>query len=156
MSFEIKNCRFGRGLFATRNIKNGELILTFTGSLISQEEVDKKVDEEEANPLQIEDEFYIDLEEPGILVNHSCNPNVGIQNDTKLVAIRDIKAGEEIMYDYSTTVDGGWTMPCKCGEKNCRKKVKDFLMLPKKIQKQYLEQKIVQKYIQKNISKPSR
>ncbi len=147
MSFIIKNCRFGRGLFATKFFKKGEPILTFTGQIISQEQVDQKPDAQQANALQIEDDFYMDLEEPCVIVNHSCNPNAGLQENTHLIARRDIQKGEEIFWDYSTSVDGGWTMLCACGEKECRKNVKDFTMLPKKVKKKYLEENIVLKYI---------
>ena len=147
MSYTIKNCRFGRGLFATRNIRKGDHILTMSGPIISQEQVDIKPDKEQVNALQIDEERYIDLQEPGVLGNHSCNPNAGLQEDTKLIAIKDIALDEEITYDYSSTVDGGWTMPCACGEKECRKKVKDFKLLPKEVQNNYLETGIVQKYI---------
>lgn len=149
MSYIIRNCRFGQGVFANKNILKGEQILSFTGPIISQEEVEQKPEKQQANALQIEDELYIDLEEPSVLVNHSCNPNAGIQNDKELVARRDIKEGEEIFWDYSTSVDGGWTMPCHCEERKCRRTVKDFTMLPKKIQKEYLHEKIVLNFIRK-------
>ena len=150
MKFTVKTCRFGRGLFATELIPIGETILTFTGPIISQSEVDLKSDTEEANPMQIADEIYIDLQEPGVLANHSCNPNAGIKNDTNLIALKDIVPNEEIMYDYSTTIDGGWTMPCGCQEKECRNEVYDFKDLPKKKQKHYLKLGIVQKYLSLN------
>lgn len=149
MKFIVKNCRFGRGLFATRPIPLGETILVFTGPIISQNEVDLKSDQEEANPMQIGDEMYIDLQEPGVLANHSCNPNAGIQNNINLIALKDINAGDEIMYDYSTTIDGGWTMPCDCQDKECRKEVYDFKDLPQKKQEHYLKLGIVQRYIVK-------
>src|SRR3989338_6474480 len=99
MKFTVKTCRFGRGLFATELIMPGETILTFTGPIISQNEVDLKSDTEEANPMQIADETYIDLQEPGVLANHSCNPNAGIKDATYLIALKDIVPDEEIMYD---------------------------------------------------------
>ncbi|MBI5797703.1 SET domain-containing protein-lysine N-methyltransferase [Candidatus Woesearchaeota archaeon] len=147
MHFSIKQCRFGRGLFAAKDIAKGEHILTLTGKVITQEEVDNKPEKQQANALQIEYDFYMDLEEPGVLINHSCNPNTGIQKDKEVIAIRDIKAGEEMTWDYSTSVDGGWTMPCGCAEKNCRKKVKDFKVLPKKVKESYLQQNIVLSFI---------
>ena len=149
MPFISKKCRFGLGLFATKNFKKGELILMISGPIITQEEVDKKPEKEQANALQIKDDFYIDFKEPGVLVNHSCNPNAGIKEDKEMIAIKNIQAGQEITWDYSTSIDGGWTMSCACGEKECRKKVKDFTLLPKKTQKKYLQLGIVQKFIQK-------
>ena len=41
----------------------------------------------------------------GIYINHSCSPSIGIK-DTKSLrqyyALKNISAGEEIFYDYST------------------------------------------------------
>lgn len=152
MHFSTQQCRFGRGLFATKDIPKGEHILTLTGKIITQEDVDQKPKKQQANALQIEYDFYMDLEEPGVLINHSCNPNTGIQADKEVISIKDIKAGEEITWDYSTSVDGGWTMPCACAEQNCRKKVKDFKLLPKKVKETYLQQKIVFHFIKEKYS----
>ena len=62
-----------------------------------------------ANALQIGVNRYLDLDEPGRLVNHSCDPNAAIREELLLVAIRDIQIGEEIRFDYSTTISDGWT-----------------------------------------------
>jgi len=84
------------------------------------------------------------------LVNHSCNLNAGIKNNVILFAIKNIKKGEEIKFDYSTTVDeDDWTMKCECHQKNCRKIIKDFKYLPKNTQKKYLKLGIVQRFIAK-------
>ncbi|GAI75942.1 unnamed protein product, partial [marine sediment metagenome] len=103
---------------------------------------------------QVEKEKYIDLKEPGKYVNHSCNPNVGIKKDKKLVAIKNIKKGEEIFWDYSTSMDeDNWTMKCKCGNKDCRKIIKDFKYLPERTKNKYLKMGIVQKFIAKKFKK---
>ena len=40
---------------------------------------------------------------------------------TTLVALRDIQAGEEITYDYSTAdIDRAFEMKCRCGSSRCR------------------------------------
>ena len=58
----------------------------------------------QSDPLQIASGLYLDIGEPGVLVNHSCAPNAGIRDDVRLVALSDIVVGEEIFYDYSTTM----------------------------------------------------
>ncbi|DAZ94112.1 TPA: hypothetical protein N0F65_008976 [Lagenidium giganteum] len=59
-------------------------------------------------------------------VNHSCNPNARLvvsENtpEVAFVAIRDIKEGENLSFDYSTSE---WNMDekfdCRCGSPNCR------------------------------------
>lgn len=64
----------------------------------------------------------------GRFVNHSCQPNCEMQKWSvngqfrmALFALRDIKEGEELTYDYNFSLfnpaDG---QQCKCGSDNCR------------------------------------
>jgi uncharacterized protein len=72
-------------------------------------------------------------------------------------AIRDIKKGEEITYDYATSETlNNWKMECKCGSKNCRKiisgedyKKEDVI---KKFNGHFMSylQKLVDDYVKKN------
>jgi len=76
--------------------------------------------------LQVEDRHFL-VPRPigeGDYVNHSCNPNAGLSGQIGLVAMRDIKVGEEVCFDYAMCD----TMPydefeCDCGSKNCRGQV---------------------------------
>ncbi|MBX9851776.1 MAG: SET domain-containing protein [Cytophagaceae bacterium] len=149
--FEVKESgSLGRGLFAKKKISKGERILEFTGPIIFSEQVEKKPKDKNSYPLQIGTLEYIDLEEPGVLANHSCSPNAGIQNDRFLVALEDILPGEEIVYDYSTTMDeDNWTLECKCGNANCRHIIGDFRHLPAEVRTKYLDLNIVQSFIRK-------
>jgi hypothetical protein len=151
--FEIKESGIlGRGLFATNLIKKGDQILEFTGPIISFEEVLQKPTDKLGCPLQIGSIEYIDIQEPGVLANHSCSPNAGVKNDCYLVAIEDILPGQEIFYDYSTTMDGdNWILECKCGSPNCRHIIGDFRYLPIEVQKKYLDLNIVQSFIVKEL-----
>ena len=59
-------------------------------------------------------------------VNHSCDGNCWYQGDDLLIAMRDIAAGEEIVYDYALTeADPDWTLApvCLCGTATCRRQV---------------------------------
>lgn len=56
-------------------------------------------------------------------VNHSCDGNSWYESDELLVAMRTIKKGEEITYDYALTQGHPeWTLApkCLCGKKKCR------------------------------------
>lgn len=146
-NFYIAECNFGKGLFAKNLIKTGEEILRFKGPYIDFEQTLAKGNKQ-GDALQIGNNLYIDVEEPGRFVNHSCNPNAGIQDNTVLIALQDIPKGEEIYFDYSTTMDEDhWTMPCKCGDENCRESIKDFRHLPSHLKQKYLDLKIVQECI---------
>ena len=88
----VEKCDFGKGVFAATNISKGEVILTFMGRLITAEQVWAK----SGYPMQIASEAYIDIEEPGVFVNHACNPNAGIVSANLLIALRDIYKNQEI------------------------------------------------------------
>ena len=55
-----------------------------------------------------------------LYTNHSCDPNLAIQGQIVLVAMRDIPSGEELTIDWATTDDGDHTMQCRCGSPDCR------------------------------------
>ncbi|XXQ34806.1 SET domain-containing protein [Plasmodiophora brassicae] len=61
--------------------------------------------------------------DPSFFFNHSCSPNTWYDTDERIVAMRDIKAGEQLVYDYSFTeteasLHSG--MKCQCGSGQCR------------------------------------
>ena len=92
---------------------------------------------------------YIDTQAPAVFVNHSCDPNAGIRNDENMVALRDIAAGEEVRFDYSTTMEEqSFTMQCLCGLPQCRHVIKDFSTLPQHLKERYLDLRIVMNFIQ--------
>ncbi|OKH28561.1 SET domain-containing protein [Chroogloeocystis siderophila] len=146
--FYIAKSRFGQGLFARKNIALGEKILEFTGDIIDFDKAVLKAPKYEGDPLQIGRNLYVNLEPPGRFVNHSCDPNAGIKNDVELVALKQIRAGEEIYFDYSTTMDEDyWVMQCGCGSTHCRRVIKDFKHLPSHVKRKYLELNVVQNFI---------
>ena len=147
----VSECRLGRGLFAAVPLRRGESILTFAGQLCSLAEVVRRPDS--FNMLQVGPEEYLELESPGLFGNHSCEPNAGLRDNTSLVALRDILAGEEIQYDYSTTMSEDLeTMQCHCGTRSCRGVVRDFQYLPPEVRHHYLSLGLVQDFIRQEQS----
>ena len=66
----------------------------------------------------------------GWSINHSCSPNCAVHGERDLVAIRNIAAGEELTFDYSTNVGwDGYLMVCSCGSKACRGTVTSYQRL---------------------------
>lgn len=58
--------------------------------------------------------------------------------DTYLLSIRDIEEGEELSFDYSTSmVDEPWSMECACGDALCRGHIANFLDMPDSVQQYY-------------------
>lgn len=150
----VKRNKFGWGVYAGRVYKKGEIICVMKGK--------KKVPDNlyyhgnnfrkaQINPLQIGRIHYLDLDKPYIYFNHSCEPNAGIRNTATLFALKKIKKGEEITFDYSTTVDEAFL--CKCGSKKCRGVVADFFAIPQKLQQFYVRRGAVPKFIEKKYKK---
>lgn len=146
-SIYVAKCALGRGVFAARDFLAGELLFRFSGPVINLAQAVEKGDAE-GNVLQIGARTYIDLEAPGVFANHSCEPNAGLRDLVSGYALRPIARGEEILYDYSTTMsEGRWTMQCRCGEPSCRGVIGDFHDLPSELQRRYLAMRIVQPFI---------
>ena len=125
----------------------GETLFWFSGKVIDFAEAASR-GEKEGNPLQVDRDRYIDVESPGLFLNHSCEPNAGLRDSVRLIALRRIKVGEEIRLDYSTELmERHWTMVCRCGSRQCRGLIVDFDLLPPAIREKRLRQKIVQPYI---------
>ena len=151
----------GKGVFSLVDIKNGESICFLEGEEMTLQEMSDRVDADEegsSDPFQIDLETYLDLNELPRSINHSCEPNAFVQDKNELVALRDIKSGEEIFYDYSTTMADNqekieaangmlWTCKCRCDSKNCRKIIKQFYELPKELINKRIKSKQVQDFI---------
>jgi hypothetical protein len=149
----IAPSRTGDGVFALRDFSADETILLLRGKLITCYEDDDIDEETRANTIRYDEEYYLSPgNTPGNYFNHSCGLNAKIVKKGKklsVVAIVPIKKGREITFDYSTTLahDDVWTMQCRCGSRNCRKVIKCFTKLSKKIQKAYIRLQVVPEYI---------
>lgn len=70
-------------------------------------------------------------------INHSCNPNCGINGTLKIVAMKDIGPGEEITFDYAMCESSKYEIKCACGSSNCRKTISGNDWKKRKLQKKY-------------------
>ena len=129
----------GRGVFALRQIRKGERLIEYTGDRISHAEADRRYEtEHEADDphtflFTVNDKVIIDAARGGNSsrwINHSCAPNcVTEEEDGRIYieALRDIRPGEELTYDYQLYLDERHTPaakrenPCFCGARRCRK-----------------------------------
>lgn len=128
--YYLAACAVGLGLFANRQLARGEQILAFGGPLIDFAETRRR-GPRECMAVQIGPNRYLDTQPPAVFVNHSCEPNAGIREETHLVALRELAKGQEICFDYSTTMEEqSFTMACLCGAPGCRGTVRDFSTLP--------------------------
>jgi hypothetical protein len=156
MELIIKQGMHGRGAFAPAPITAGTLILTFTGPLLRY--ADTTAD---TLALQIGPDLYIG-ESGGAddCVNHSCEPNAAVRiqgSGAALYALRDIAAGEEVFFDYSTILDeDDFTMSCLCGTPSCRKIIGDGKDLPEDVWGRYRSLGILAEYVMASREKKSR
>lgn len=137
----------GLGVFATRRLSPVNWILTFEGPRIASSHP-LVAHDEMGNLLQVDEDVYLIPRPPAALINHSCHPNAGVVNGVHLIAIRPIRAGEEIRFDYSTTMDeDSWTLECRCGASSCRERIRDFKRLPADVRQKYLDMGVVTPFI---------
>jgi hypothetical protein len=145
--FEVNEGKFGKFITSTTSLSEGQVICKFSGEPISFED-SLNLGDKESYALQIDQKYYILLQDPDCYFNHSCEPNCGLNPALELVALRDIEDGEELNYDYSTTMlERHWTMDCSCNNKGCRKTISDFDRIPAERQQFYLARNVVQDFI---------
>jgi len=118
----------GRGLFATADIAKDEVVAVKGGHIISREQLREKITPRFGPvEIQIDDNLFIapvtEEEREGSMLysNHSCDANIGMRGEITFVAMRDVRAGEELTHDWVTTDDDDYSVECNCGAPNCRK-----------------------------------
>lgn len=155
---KVKNSKIhGRGLYATADIEEGTDIIQYIGEKITKKESTKRALEWEEQAretgeglvyiFELDDKYDIDGrlgDNPARYMNHSCDGNceaVNYEGEIWIVALKDIKKGEELVYDYGYDMEHFLDHPCKCGSDNCigyivredqRAKVKKLLRGKKK------------------------
>ncbi|WP_312131657.1 SET domain-containing protein [Diaphorobacter nitroreducens] len=127
----------GKGVFAVQDIAEGEVLVEYTGEVISWQEAQ---DRHPHDPAQPNHTFYFHVDEDRVIdakfggnssrwINHSCDPNCFADEQGGrifITALRNIRAGEELNYDYGLIIEERYTpklkaeYPCWCGSKNCR------------------------------------
>ena len=118
-----------KGLYATKDIKDRTRIIEYKGKILTKKQVEQnpKFDNEKAIYLfNINRKYDLDGDfkyNTARLINHSCDPNCEVYGTGLKVwvyAIKDIKKGEELTYDYGFGFDEDYKdFPCKCGSSNC-------------------------------------
>ena len=138
-----KSSIHGNGVFAIEPIAKGERIVRYKGKLRTHEEVDAEygdIDEDGHTFLfTLNDDYVIDANVDGNIarwINYSCDPNAEAvleenrngkahKDKVYIEAIRDIKVGEELSYNYGIVLDEPYTPAlkklwgCRCGSPKC-------------------------------------
>jgi len=127
----------GKGVYALRPIRKGETIIEYTGEMISWDEALRRHPHDPADP---DHTFYFHIDEQHVIdakfggnsarwINHACAPNCVADDDGRRVyikALRNIRPGEELFYDYGLVIEERLTpalkkrFDCHCGSPKCR------------------------------------
>jgi SET domain-containing protein len=125
----------GRGVFALRPLRRGTRIIEYAGERIGHREADSRHDASEDTHTMlftVDSRTVIDASRRGNSarwINHSCRPNCEATDDGGRIyieAIRDVRRGEELSYDYNLRLNEPHTPAakrehaCLCGERGCR------------------------------------
>lgn len=121
----------GYGIYANRDIKQGEIIFKGEGRaqrIITKRFVEKNWNEEEKMHFRryaypVSDELFIlwdDDPSEWAPQNHSCEPNTFFDG-LNVISLHTIKQNEELTLDYAQFLDENMEpFQCCCGSKNCR------------------------------------
>jgi SET domain-containing protein len=122
-------------MFARKDIAQAERIIEYVGQRIDKEtSLQRCLDQEEKGRAEGSAMVYIfDLDEttdldgdvpdnPAKYINHSCEENCEAVNEDDRIyieALRPIRAGEELVFDYGYDIEFYQSHPCHCGSKGC-------------------------------------
>ena len=115
----------GTGLYASAGIASGTRIIEYVGERVTKEESLRRREEDNVCVFVVTDEFDIDGSvewNPARFINHSCDPNCEAQLEEEriwIIAVRDIRAGEELTFNYGYDLEDYEDHPCRCGAANC-------------------------------------
>jgi SET domain-containing protein len=133
----------GRGVYARKDIPKGTRLIEYTGELISNAEADRRYEDEKMSRHHtflfiLNSRSCVDAAVGGNIarfINHQCDPNCVAWIEGKHIwidALRDIKQGEELGYEYEYDFDPEYTIEdlefygCKCGSPKCRGTIVDI------------------------------
>jgi hypothetical protein len=104
-------------------VRAGDTLVVWGGEVTTGDMLHRMSEEKHRLAVQIEEDLYLvtGAEGPADWVNHSCDPNAGVVGQIVLVALRDIRVGEEVCFDYATTDGSPYDeFECGCGSPRCR------------------------------------
>ncbi len=133
---EVRGSRIhGRGMFATKAIPRGTRIIEYVGERITKAEGFRREELRQRRAARggdgciytFEVNRTVDIDgrvlwNTARYINHSCRPNCEsqiVRGRVWIVALRAIKPGEELSYDYYYDYDHYLEHPCRCGAVDC-------------------------------------
>lgn len=127
----------GLGVFAKRGYAPGQTVIVGV--------IERTLGGNDSHATQVGVDRFIRHKGLNCLVNHSCDPNCGISENHMgwhdIIAIKDIRADQEITIDYAMrnyTIEH-FPNQCTCGSVDCRGKITGWKDLPWKTKARYLK-----------------
>jgi len=124
--YEVKSSLIhGTGLFARVDLAAGTHVIEYVGERVTKEQSLRRRLEDNFFVFTVTDEFDIDGAvdwNPARFINHSCAPNCEAEMKDEriwIIALRDIKAGEELTFNYGYDLEDYEDHPCHCGTPEC-------------------------------------
>jgi SET domain-containing protein len=133
---EVRDSRIhGRGVYAKSAIRDSSRIIEYVGEKITKEESERRgnlqmersqaTGEAAVYIFTLDDQWDLDGGFEGNmarLINHSCDPNCEAYNEHGRIwiwSIRNIEAGEELVFNYGFDLENYEDHPCRCGSPRC-------------------------------------
>lgn len=113
------------GCYTTRPIRKGARVCEYDGPRMTKAVADFRYADRHVTYLfgYGEGDMVIDGFGTAMFMNHSCNPNCETEDDNGhiyVLALRDIAAGEELVYEYNLYDSDDEEGTCHCGAPQCR------------------------------------
>jgi len=115
----------GKGCFATVRFRQRKKIAEYTGERITNAEAERRAHRRVLRISGLDHRYSIDGSRGGNgthYINHSCRPNCYLQTISGrliVLALRDIRPGEEITLDYVSSMHSD-RKRCTCKAPDCR------------------------------------
>ncbi|HEU5069431.1 MAG TPA: SET domain-containing protein-lysine N-methyltransferase [Verrucomicrobiae bacterium] len=117
----------GTGGFARCDIPAGTRVIEYVGERIDKAEARRRCEADNRYIFYLNEAWDIDGDvpwNPARFLNHSCVPNCESELDEDagrvwIIALRDIKAGEELSFNYGYDLADYLDHPCRCGAPGC-------------------------------------
>lgn len=113
------------GGFARDRIAPGTFVIKYMGDSITKSESLRRCESSNHYIFALDEEYDLDGDvdwNPARFINHSCDPNCEARLEDGgiwIISLREIRAGEEITFNYGYDLEDYEDHPCKCGATNC-------------------------------------
>jgi len=115
----------GTGGFAKANIPRDTRVIEYLGEKLDKQESLRRCELSNQYIFTLNQEQDLDGNvewNPARFLNHSCDPNCEAElSDDRIwiVTLQDIRAGEELTFNYGFDLEDYKGYPCYCGSPNC-------------------------------------